>query len=90
MRRSMPTAVSIAVSYRCDLASIEPTELRHLGQQGAGDLVADARYADQEFLGLAPGWSNAHGNVDVVVDLCELGLQGGQHAIDGLEGLVWR
>ena len=69
-----------------DLASIEPTELGHLSEQGAGDLGSDTGHADQQVFSLPPGRGSAHGDVDVVVDLFELGLQGSEHAIDALEG----
>ena len=65
---------------------VEPAKLRHLGNQGAGDPGSNAWNADQKILSLAPSWRAADGNVDVVVDLLELGLQGSQHAIHPLEG----
>src|ERR1700733_14315044 len=71
---------------RSGLPAVEAAQFGQLGDQGTGDPGPNPWNTDQEVLGLAPGRGSAHGNVDVVVDLFELGLQGGEHAIDALQG----
>src|SRR4029077_17661232 len=63
-----------------DLPAVEAAQFGQLGDQGPGDPGSNPGNADQEVLGFAPSRGSAHGDVDVVVDLLELGLQGCEHA----------
>src|SRR5438874_2672492 len=61
----------------CDLAAIETTELGHIGEDAAGDCVADAREGDQQVLFFAPERRAAHHRVDIAIDDRQLLLERG-------------
>ena len=62
-----------------DLVAIDLAEFGQLGDQGAGDDIADAGHALQEILFGAPDWAGFDQLVDGLLDACALGFEPLEH-----------
>ena len=72
---------------RRDSPAVEVPELGQLGDQGAGGDLANARHRGQQILGRAPSGGAAHLVFDLLVELGERRLQGGERALEAAQDL---
>ena len=68
-----------------DLLTIQGAELGQIGNEGAGDDIADAGHALEQVLGLAPGRRSSDGVVEVGFEVGELALERLQQPVDALD-----